>query len=253
MTSHTTQIVVDIGNTRMKWGTVSDGKIARAAGLAHGSPEAWSQRLQDWEIAGPVDWIVAHVAPRHADRFVDWARDRGDSIALLVDAAELPLEVAVAEPNAVGIDRLLNAVAANAMLRDRDRTMVIVDAGSAVTVDLIDARGVFRGGAILPGLRLAAKALNDYTAYLPLVEITETPEPLGTDTPACVRSGVYHAIVGGIESLIRKFSDAPLVCVTGGDSAIVAPTLARRFECVTCPNLTLEGIRIAVARKKRTA
>src|SRR5205823_11315500 len=95
---------------------------------------------------------------------------------------QLPLSVALAEPAKVGIDRLLNAVAANT-LRPRDMPVVIADIGSAVTVDWLDENGVFKGGAIFPGLRLMAKALNDYTALLPLVEIWRNLPPLpGTST-----------------------------------------------------------------------
>ena len=88
-------------------------------------------------------------------------------------AGELPLRVELEKPDHVGIDRLLDAVAVNSR-RAPGVPAVIIDAGSAVTVDLVDGAGAFRGGAILPGLRLMAKSLHDYTALLPLIELPRT-------------------------------------------------------------------------------
>ena len=82
----------------------------------------------------------------------------------------MPLEVELEHPDKVGIDRLLNAVAANRR-RQEHVAAILVDAGSAVTVDYLDGNGVFRGGAIFPGFRLMARALHDYTALLPIVDI----------------------------------------------------------------------------------
>src|SRR5205085_11851847 len=98
----------------------------------------------------------------------DWIRQRGDAVAVLESWRQLPLEVKVEQPERVGIDRLLNFVA----LRSRTVravSMVVIDAGSAVTVDWVDEQGTFRGGAIFPGLRLMAMALHRYTAALPEV------------------------------------------------------------------------------------
>src|SRR6185312_8188631 len=109
-------------------------------------------------------------------------------------ASSLPLRVLVQQLDHVGIDRLLDAVAANSR-RPAGVPAIIIDAGSAVTVDLVDEAGAFTGGAILPGLRLMAKALHDYTALLPLVDPpTQAPPLPGTATIPAIESGIFWAV-----------------------------------------------------------
>src|SRR5205085_7856667 len=108
------------------------------------------------------------VHPARRQRLADWLLARGDEVEVVVSPGRLPLATALPQPEKAGIDRLFNAVAVNSRRRP-NAAAVVVDAGSAVTVDLVDEHGVFRGGAILPGLRLMAQALHDYTALLPAV------------------------------------------------------------------------------------
>src|SRR5262249_13910305 len=135
-----------------------------------------------------------------------WLRQRGDTVWVLDSPQQLPLRVLLASPERVGIDRLLNAVAARSRVF-RPAPIIIVDAGSAVTVDLVDETHAFRGGATFPGLRLMAQALHDHTALLPLVEMSKTNPPLpGTDTKAAIEAGVFWAVAGGIKALVRQLA-----------------------------------------------
>ena len=87
----------------------------------------------------------------------------------MLAAGDLPLEVRLERPDMVGIDRLVDAVAVN-RLRDAGRPAVIVDVGTAITVDLVSADGAFLGGAILPGIQMSARAMHEFTDLLPLVD-----------------------------------------------------------------------------------
>src|SRR5262249_23797237 len=149
-------------------------------------------------------------------------------VAVVNDPRLLPLEVRLSHPERVGIDRLLNAVA----LRKRlpfPAPAVLVDAGSAVTVDWVDATGAFCGGAIFPGMRLMARALHDYTALLPEIATPMSAPALpGTTTPDAMSAGIYWATAGGIRSLCQQLGrlagegGRPRIFLTGGD----APALA---------------------------
>src|SRR5207248_1220580 len=146
---------------------------------------------------------------------------RGDHVTVLDSHRQLPVETAVENPERVGLDRLLNAVAANSQ-RPRGSAALIVDVGSAVTVDWVDEAKAFRGGAIFPGIRLMAKSLHDYTAALPLVELQKrSPAMPGTSTVAAIEAGVYWAVVGAIRALghaLTKDRRVPWVrFLTGGD------------------------------------
>ena len=97
----------------------------------------------------------------------------------------------------VGIDRLVDAVAVN-RLREPGRAAVIVDVGTAITVDLVAADGAFLGGSILPGLAMSARAMHEFTDLLPLVDVSELSEPppaLGTATEEAMRSGLFWGTV----------------------------------------------------------
>lgn len=237
-------VVVDVGNTRLKWGRCAPDQIAAMAPLPH-DEAAWERQWQAWAISSSSQWVLSGVAPAQRERLAGWLRQRGVTPAVLDDYRRLPLEVLVDEPGKVGLDRLLNAVAANSV-RQPEHGAILIDAGTAVTVDYLDAAGVFRGGAIFPGLLLMAKALHDYTAMLPLVEIDAAVAPPGRNTAEAIKTGVLHAIVGGIENLARQMSEhvAPRceVLCTGGDAPLIASALA--LEPRVWPEMTLEGIRL---------
>ncbi len=244
MTPH---VVVDIGNTRVKWGRCRDGAVVESAGHPH-EAAAWEQQLGLWGLTGPLSWVVSSVHPPARDRLVDWARGRGDTVVILEDPRDLPLTVRLEHPEWVGIDRLLDAVAVNRR-RKPGTPAVILDAGSAVTVDYLDEDGAFRGGAIVPGLRLMAQALHDHTALLPLIDVPAAPPPLpGSSTPDAMRAGIFWTVVGGIDMMVRRLAAAagrrPEVYLTGGDSRVLHQALGG--DVVLWPFMTLEGIRLSV-------
>lgn len=242
-------VVVDIGNTRIKWGRCDGGSVVESVSLRADDPAFWQPQIENWDLVSPRAWAISGVHPQRRDRLLDWLRQRGDQVCLIDDPKDLPLRVLLDRPDHVGIDRLLDAVAANSRngVR-RDKSAVIIDAGSAVTVDWLDADGAFCGGAILPGLRLMAQALHDHTALLPLVEVTERPpESPGRSTPDAMKVGIYWAVAGGINSLIDRFTQqgtkSARVFLTGGDASLLQAALPA--ETIVWPHMTLEGLRLA--------
>jgi type III pantothenate kinase len=242
-------IVVDVGNSRVKWGLCLDS--VRSCSLPPEDPVAWQRQLAEWQQTGPQSWFISGVHPAWRDQLANWARQRGDAVWILEDWRCLPLTVRLEHPERVGIDRLLNAVAVNERLRqgseDQGKPAVIVDAGSAVTVDWLDETGAFAGGAIFPGLRLMALALHDYTALLSLIEIKHSaPRLPATSTPAAMEAGIFWAVAGGIRALTDQLAvqaDAtPALFVTGGDAALLKPGLEGGF--VLWPEMTLQGLRL---------
>ncbi len=177
-----------------------------------------------------------------------WLRQRGDVVIPIDSHTQLPLAIALPEPAKVGIDRLLNAVAVNTR-RAADIPAVIIDAGSAVTVDYVDRAGVFRGGAILPGLRLMAKTLHENTALLPAIDVDADIAMPGMSTLAAMKAGIFCAVVGGIRELVRRLvveanlGDEWEAYAGGGDAALLTPHLP--FAVKRWPEMTLEGLRLA--------
>lgn len=249
-------IAVDIGNARIKLGvfrsTNGEGlpEPDQTLSLTGAKPDL--PQLAAWlePIAAGQDlaWWIGSVNRPLATRLVDWLRTHRpqDPITLLA-AGDLPLEVAVRRPDMVGIDRLLDAVAAN-RIRSPGHPAVLVDVGTAITVDLISASGAFEGGAILPGIAMSARALHEFTDLLPLLDMSDLDEPppaLGTATVPAMQSGLFWGAVGAIRELIRRLAaDAdPEVFLTGGAGVAVADLLGPRARHI--PHLTLAGIALA--------
>ncbi len=244
-------IVVDVGNSRIKWGYCAQDRVGEIVSLDPNIEEPWNEQTKSWQSSEPIQWAVAGVHPERVDRFMDWVNKRGDKVALIHDRTLLPIKIDVGEPGRVGIDRLLNAVAARSRVLPGE-SIAIIDAGSAVTVDWVDQEGAFRGGAIFPGLQLMAKALHEHTAALPLVDVNRsTPRHIlpGNSTEMAIRGGVFWAVAGGITSIIRLFGSRTepyhnsVIYLTGGDAKILQPIL--HSEIKLWPEMTLEGIRIA--------
>ncbi len=251
-------VAVDIGNARTKLGLFGDGSAAgipepvRTLPLWDDAPE--SDQISPWladDGRQPLRWWIASVNRPAATRLIDWLGEhrRQDRITLLA-SGDLPLVIHLERPDMVGIDRLVDAVAAN-RLRQADRAAVIVNVGTAITVDLVSADGAFRGGAILPGIQMSARALHEFTDLLPLVDVAELivpPPALGTGTVPAMKSGLFWGAVGAIRQLIDELCKAapggragqPHVFLTGGAAEGVAELLGAEARYV--PNLTLAGI-----------
>jgi type III pantothenate kinase len=260
-------LVADVGNTRIKWGVCAlvQGKpsVIRRASLDD-DPTVWFDQLAKWgeefplwKMAASLTWVVAGVHPERRECLVHWLQARGDTVVVLDKATQLPLKVGVDKPDQVGIDRLLNAVAAQRELF-AGQPAVLVDAGSAVTVDWLDGKRVFRGGSIFPGIRLMAKALHDYTALLPEVTVAPPMPPLpGRDTVSAMQTGVYWAVLGGIETIARRLKHdsalPPHLFLTGGDAEWLLQALddgdpipwLGDFSKTLWPEQTLEGLLLA--------
>ncbi len=252
-------LAVDVGNNRVKVAAYSS-----VANDATAEPDAaWSfpgdcaglDRVVS-DCGGSEEtlhWWVGSVNRPTTSRLLAWLGEHrpGDAVTLLA-SGDLPLKVNLPRPDMVGIDRLLAAVAAN-RIRRPDRPAVVADLGTAITVDLISAAGEFEGGAILPGIEMAARALHDYTDLLPRIEMSELAEPpdaLGKATEPAMRSGLYWGAVGSVRELISRMvggeQSEPDLFVTGGAGPVVAKLLHDDAHHV--PHLTLAGIAITVDR-----
>lgn len=250
-------IAVDIGNARIKLGFFrqrdGDGlpEPESVLTLEDRTPE-WG-RMRPWleEVGhGQFHWWIGSVNRPATTRLLDWLRQHrpADAITLLA-AGDLPLAVSLPRPDMVGIDRLLDAAAAN-HLRRPGCPAVVVDLGSAITVDLVSEEGAFLGGSILPGMAMSARALHEFTDLLPLVDLAELSEPppaLGDATVPALQSGLFYGAVGGIRQLIELFAKQlqaePQVFLTGGAGPAVAAALGAGSRHV--PHLTLAGIALA--------
>ncbi|HWL08177.1 MAG TPA: type III pantothenate kinase [Planctomicrobium sp.] len=235
-------LVVDAGHTRVKFVACQRNEsgglpeIVASCAVLYGTPIDWT-RIAGWFSLNALKsvLVMGTDSQRVQQVVADWS-PLLPAPTLFTDKKRLPLKVDVDFPERVGIDRLLNAVAAN-ILRAPDQPTITVGAGTAVTVDLIDATGTFRGGAILPGILLGAKSLHTETTTLPHVNVWEllkqAPSVIGKNTDAAIASGLYWGHLGAIRELVTRLREhvkndssvEPLLLLTGGAAGIVAPDL----------------------------
>ncbi|MBW3539753.1 MAG: type III pantothenate kinase [Planctomycetes bacterium] len=271
-------LAVDVGNSRIKLGLFdapglpSEGAavlptISRAlpaclafAAVAVDAAIPWNDIL-DGRAADAADdlcGVVAGVNPAVVERV---ATQWPPHVHRLVigNVESLPLVIEIEQPERVGVDRLLNAIAANA-IRSAERPAIVVGCGTAMTIDLITHDGHFAGGAILPGPLLAARSLHEGTALLPELSLeelsAEPPVPPGRSTQAAIRAGIVWGQVGAVRELAARMKkgdgslfranvspghgDEPFdMIVTGGAAPLIVPHLGPvRWE----PHLVLQGL-----------
>jgi type III pantothenate kinase len=259
-----TVLLADVGNSRIKLARLDDfvadaglPTVARRQDLDSGGFHP--DNLERWLLAvapGPAVILVASVHEAAATRLEATVAEISATKhrpvrQRRIGYQDLPLAVALDEPHKVGIDRLAAAAAAG-LVKPAGRPAVVVDCGTAVTVDMVAADGRFLGGAILPGPALMARALADGTSKLPAVAAVvggELPAMPGRSTEAAIAAGIGHGIRGAIARLVAEAraasgGDAATI-LTGGWADAVRDLLP---DAVAIPDLVLAGIALGAGR-----
>lgn len=243
-------VAVDIGNTNIHLG-LFDLDSRRL--INHFRVSASDTRLKDLSVDASIlreasDCVLASVNPRAEDAFCNWLHPRwkGRLLRMPVDVP-VNMPILVRNPDKIGTDRLLNALAA---FQRTAAATIVIDAGTAVTIDAVSGKGEFIGGVIAPGLETLKEALHLRTAFLPRVSVQRPQRVLGRDTDEAVKSGLYWGTVGLVEKITKKLleeqADTQAVLATGGDAELLANELQIIDEII--PHLTLEGMLTAYCR-----
>ena len=167
-----------------------------------------------------------------------------EKILLIGRNIPLPMDLTVAEPDKIGTDRVLSAAAAYAVVED---AVVVADFGTAVTIDLVDERGIFLGGVICPGFEVSAQALKQNTAQLPKIGITKPKLPFGRSTAEAINCGLYYSAIGTLQEVIRRYAEKigkwPQTVITGSAAKVIKDDCD--FIDSYVPNLVVKGIALA--------
>lgn len=238
-------LVVDVGNSRMKWALVT----ARGA-LAQGvvpNAEIGTLAVRDWQnLARPARAVGVNVAGEAARVRVEGQLTRWRLPMRWLYPADSACGVVnrYAPPSSLGPDRWAALVAARLRVLETGaapQSVVVVNAGTAVTIDTLDADGVFRGGLIVPNIRLMLRALADNTAALKVPSGNYADFP--TNTGDALYTGALQAVCGAIELSRERLATqgVPVRCyLAGGAAPDIGPHLAAPVELVD--NLVLEGV-----------
>jgi type III pantothenate kinase len=247
-------LAIDIGNSRVHFGAMRQTRAATTSVLATTELDGLSETVaRMWEAldeAATRAIVAGSVAPEILRKVRAAVGDvTGEELLVIREQIDLPIPVAVDNPAAVGVDRVCAAAAAHAQLQ---QACVVADFGTAITIDLVGDDGVFMGGAILPGLRLSALALEEHTAALPPVQIVEPTHPWGRNTMEAMNNGIFFGAIGALREIVERYATEtgrwmPLVA-TGGGAELIAKHA--NFVDHVVPDLTLRGIALAYHRSR---
>lgn len=242
-------LVLNAGNSRLSIGVFTAGELTYVHRVAHDQRSEWPARIAEaWEkvkgregatvvgasVNPPLVESLEHAVEQATGQKVQWV---GREI-------DLPIKVLTDEPTETGVDRVLNVAAAYEQM---GKACVVVDAGTAVTVDCCNDAGEFLGGAIAPGASLQLAALHEHTAKLPEIPFAAPADVFGRSTHQAMLQGTYHGLRGMVKELAENYATElgfwPDIIATGGD----APKLFENWELIhaIAPDLTLYGIALA--------
>jgi type III pantothenate kinase len=244
-------LFIDIGNTNSTIGFYDDGDIKDMLRLGTVKGKRGIKEysyilkgvMQEHEMDAPDGAVICSVVPDVTPLFAGAVKKVFGIEPLNVDSKlKTGLKFRVKNAGELGPDRIANAVAARRLYKG---SLIVVDFGTATTFCVISAKGEYRGGAIMPGLELAADSLAKATAMLPRVDLKRPAKILGRDTDENVLAGVVFGHAGAVEGIVKGIKDETgedmTVIATGGLSGLVAPYL--KIIDHLNPLLTLEGLR----------
>jgi type III pantothenate kinase len=246
-------VVVDIGNTTTRVARWVEGGVLDLGRAA--SADAAGVRAVLTTVRGHCEnterqaIVISSVVPAQTSLLADHITNDLDLRPFIIgDNTALPLEVAVRQPETLGVDRVCTAAAAYDRI---GRACAVIDVGCAVTVDFVDNAGVFQGGAILPGPELQARALAEWTAQLPSISLHPGVPVVGKDTAEAIASGICVGLAGAIRGIVEAMAmeagDWPQTLLTGGGAGLLLDRLD--FVDNHVPDLCLMGAGLAYVKR----
>ena len=246
-------LTIDIGNTNITMGLYEGEELGSRWRLATNHdrmPDEYGLQFRGWltyegykvdDISGIC---LASVVPPLTSKFIEACTKYLDLDPLVVDAGvKTGVRILYQDPKAVGADRIADAVAVKKLYGG---PACVVDFGTATTFDGISPEGDYLGGAIAPGVGIAAEALFIRTAKLPRVDLQRPPYAIGRNTVHALQSGLLFGYVALVEGMVARFreelGDGMRVIATGGLARIIAAETSS-IEIVA-PWLTLDGLRM---------
>ncbi len=247
-------LAADVGNTRIRLGCVQADQVFVAESVAADDRDALGQLLrQYWDaLEKPRRLVAASVNPHGLALLESVAAEQLEEPVLVIGRdIGPPIDTALPHPERIGTDRLCAAAAAYLRLQ---QACVVVDFGTAITIDCVSAEGQFLGGSILPGLRMQSAALHENTAQLPEVELSQPDWTFGRDTREAIVGGIVRGARGAMRAIVEAYATElntwPTVVTTGGDAELIGRE--EDFVQAIVPNLSLMGIAMALYRSLMT-
>lgn len=207
-------LIIDIGNSSCKAALFDGATLVKI----HKGSNRRIEILDEWCAEYSVDKAIISSVIDLSDDVVEQLQSLPCHCIRFTVSMPLPVKLLYKTPETLGVDRLAAVIGAQAEAPGKD--ILVIDAGSAITYDFLDAKGCYHGGNIAPGLAMRLRALHEQTGKLPLVSATGDTPMLGYNTETAIRSGVIQGIRYEIEGYIAELRNkypSVLIFLTGGD------------------------------------
>jgi type III pantothenate kinase len=253
-----TLLAIDIGNTTSKFALIQRKTIIRTFQIftrknlrqMKGDVIQLLKRIPPPYREEIATVIICSVVPR-AEKVVESVLQHRFKKEILVVGRDVkvPIINRYRNPHQVGQDRLVGAFAA---LRLYGAPLIIIDLGTAITIDVVSKKGEYQGGIIVPGISLSAETLNQKTALLPKVKIAKPRSVIGRDTRSSILSGIFYGYGQMLSGLVRLISQThamePNVILTGGHVQLMKDFLSLK-HCVIDQQLISQGLQMICAQR----
>ncbi|HOA09063.1 MAG TPA: type III pantothenate kinase [Tenuifilaceae bacterium] len=229
-------LIIDVGNTQVKVALMEQGEIVFLKSFSTLSAGSMEEILSTYLPHKAIVSVVGNFQPEILSYL-----SQKLMVHVLGSKSKLPLKNTYETPLTLGYDRI--AVAVGAITLYPNQNVLVVDCGTAITYDVVTSDEIYLGGGISPGISLRFKSLNDYTAKLPLLSISNTFSLIGRNTNDCILSGVLNGVVAEVDAYIEKFNliySNSRVVLTGGDSSFFVDKL--KNSIFVNPNLIYTGL-----------
>ncbi len=217
-------LYLDIGNTRLKAKTLKDGKWSSVYTAETTNPDEW--QAVDWmNLSGGNKIIMCSVVPKLTEYFKSHYKEEK---ILSINHKNIPAELLNYEtPDTLGMDRLMASWGAYERF---GQACIVIDSGTACTIDYIDEQGVFQGGIIMPGLNSLGRALHEFTGALPLSD-KKSPESYPPKTTMdAIRAGTvstFHTSIDYHVNRLRELNSNVLIVLTGGEAPVLKTLISK--------------------------
>jgi len=234
-------LAIDIGNSSVKLGVFEGSTKKYINSINKLSAENLAKLVETYGITSIIYSSVAG----GSKILTDFSSSSGLELMRLNQDTEIPVKIEYSTPETLGSDRIAGIVAA--YNKYGNNNVLVIDAGTAVTFDILLSEGIYKGGNISPGLSMRFQALNNYTDRLPLVIPDNKYDIIGTNTENAIRSGVQQGLIFEINEYIRTFEilfKGLRIVITGGDGLFLSGLINQKVDY--SPDLVIEGLNYIV-------
>jgi len=171
---------------------------------------------------------------------LSWSSSAGKKI-ILTTSLSLPIKIAYATPQTLGVDRIAAACGASFLYPNED--CLVIDAGTCINYEFLDRNKIYHGGAISPGIFMRFEAMHSFTSKLPLVKSISKSNLIGDSTESCMQSGVMNGVLAEVNGIIKRYKDLYpniRVILSGGDHSFFENNL--KHPIFVAPDLVFDGL-----------